>query len=141
MRSDFTVASAEEMVELGKQLGKTLPQGQIIALFGDLGAGKTTLIKGLAEAIAGVSSREVCSPTFIYLNIYSGTRQLYHFDLYRLRGEDDFRAMGFEEYLNTNEICCIEWPERIESLLPSGTLVIDISYTGETSRNISMRQL
>ncbi len=137
--SSFYLNSAEETTALGVKLGSTLPQGTIIALFGDLGAGKTTLIKGLAAAAAGIDPRAVCSPTFTYLNIYSGTTPFYHFDLYRLRNEDDFLSLGFDEYFTTEGICCIEWPERILSLLPERTLLIEIAYSLESSRTITLK--
>lgn len=132
----FHLASTEETIALGIHLGKQLPKGSVVAFFGDLGAGKTTMIKGIAESAAHIDPRNVCSPTFTYLNIYSGDQEIYHFDLYRLKTEEDFLAMGFEEYFNNDGICCIEWPERIPSLLPQHAFRIEILYSGENTRKV-----
>jgi tRNA threonylcarbamoyladenosine biosynthesis protein TsaE len=137
--STVTINSAEETTIFGAELGNALERGTVVALFGDLGAGKTTLIKGLAAAAAGIDPRSICSPTFTYLNIYSGNIEIYHFDLYRLRNEEDFLSLGFDEYLKTDGICCIEWPEKIPTLLPENTLLIEIAYSGENKRIITLK--
>ena len=84
-----------ETLQCGYELGKLLEPNSILCFFGDLGAGKTTFIKGLASAIAGCSLEEVNSPTYVYLNIYEGQKTVYHFDLYRLRDVDEFLGMDF----------------------------------------------
>ncbi len=128
--------SAEETIKYGVQIGKDLLPGSILCLMGDLGAGKTTFIKGLAQGAGQIVEREVSSPTFSYLHIYSGTLPIYHFDLYRLRGHEEFRALGFDEYLNGNGISCIEWAERIEAILPSNALLLQFAHEGEDRRKI-----
>lgn len=131
--------SQEETFKIGSQLGeKFFSCNNIIAIRGELGAGKTTLIKGLVSSFIENSSEFVNSPTFTYLNTYKGTRTIHHFDLYRLQNEKDFIALGFLDYLDGKEICCIEWPERIFSLLPDHTIMIDIQYLDETKRRISL---
>jgi len=117
------------MLELGKVLGASLPPNSILALSGNLGAGKTTFVQGLALGLQ--ISDPVSSPTFVYLNTYSGSRLLFHFDLYRLRGAEDFLGLGFEEYFEKGGICAIEWPERIVNLLPPDTFHISFSYTSQ----------
>src|SRR5260221_14554725 len=107
---------AEETFQIGSQLGKQLITPCIITFYGDLGAGKTTFIRGIASSV-GIDEREVCSPTFNYLNIYQGHLKMYHFDLYRIPTEQEFIAAGFDEFLNSDAICCIEWSEKISSLL------------------------
>lgn len=128
--------SAESTLSYGHLLGKELKAGSILAFYGDLGAGKTTLIKGIAESAAGLNPEVVNSPTFNYLNIYTGAIAIYHFDLYRLRRLEEFMTLGFEEYFEAGGICCIEWAERIEPLLPQNTLYIEIEYDQENSRRI-----
>ncbi len=128
--------SAEETIAWGKELAKELRPGAVVCLFGDLGAGKTTLIKGIVEAVTGNNADSVCSPTFSYLNIYPGPCPVYHFDLYRLQDAEDFISMGFEEYLLGEGICCVEWSERIETILPSHCLKISLEYGGEEERKI-----
>jgi tRNA threonylcarbamoyladenosine biosynthesis protein TsaE len=132
----FYSSSPEETIEYGIQIAKLLKQGSVLCLNGDLGAGKTTLIKGIAQGICQIPKREVSSPTFSYLHIYQGPIPLYHFDLYRLRDEKDFQSLGFEEYLYNEGICCFEWAEKIPSLIPKDAHVISIEHIGEEKRKI-----
>src|SRR5262245_49283906 len=90
--------SAEETFSFGYALGQTLPSHSVICLYGELAAGKTTLIKGIAAGAAGIDPAHVQSPTFTYLNIYEGRQKIYHFDLYRLKDVDEFLSMGFVEF-------------------------------------------
>ncbi len=109
--------------------------GKVFAFYGDLGAGKTTFIKAMAQQL-GIVPHSVTSPTFQYVSLYQGRLPLYHFDLYRLRGADDFLHLGFDELLQQNSICCIEWAERIPQLLPKETVHICITHLGGSSRGI-----
>lgn len=118
--------------------GRQLKKNSIVCFFGDLGAGKTTFIKGLVEGAAEISSDQVNSPTFVYLNIYQGKTTIYHFDLYRLRDVDEFLSMGFEEYFFAGGLCCIEWSEKIEPLLPPQTIRVAIDHQGESKRCITI---
>ena len=120
------LSSPEEMIAYGKQLAATLPPGSILALSGDLGAGKTTFVQGLALGLQ--IDQPVQSPTFIYFNQYEGEKPLFHFDLYRMKGPQDFLGMGFDEYFEAEGICAIEWPERIASLLPKRAMRISFSH-------------
>lgn len=128
--------SLHDTIAFGRQLGRQLPENSVVCLQGDLGAGKTQLVKGIVEGATGVSAEDVGSPTFVYLNIYQGPRTVYHFDLYRLHDSDEFLGMGFEEYLSAGGICCIEWPERIQALLPAGAMRIQMQASGENVRVI-----
>jgi len=134
----FVASSAEETHALGKTFVQSLPSGSVIAFFGDLGAGKTTFIRGLAEGIGAINLRTVCSPTFTFLNIYEGNQTVYHFDLYRLPREEEFFAAGFDAYLQAGGICCIEWAEKIPNALPKHTIKVIFSYLGEESRQIQI---
>ncbi len=118
------------MVAYGKKLGSQMTPGTILALSGDLGAGKTTFVQGLAQGL-GIFD-PIQSPTFVYMNAYIGKFPLFHFDLYRLKGKDDFIGLGFDEYFMPTNICVIEWPERIDSLLPEHTQYITFSYLGKS---------
>lgn len=131
--------SASDTKAIGKSLGAYLTGGNVVCFFGDLGAGKTTFIKGLAASIAKVPEDEVHSPTYTYLNIYSGPTPVYHFDLYRLKSADDFMQMGFDEYFSTDEgICCVEWSERIEELLPDDVICVTIKNVSLEEREIEV---
>lgn len=113
-----------------------LPPDALICLFGDLGAGKTTFVKGIAEGL-GLGSFQVSSPTFVYMNIYQGKTTLIHFDLYRLKDTDQFLSMGFDEYLEGPGIKCIEWSEKIESIIPKESYSVRIMHL-ENGREIEV---
>jgi tRNA threonylcarbamoyladenosine biosynthesis protein TsaE len=130
--------SAEETERLGKAIGETVTKNAILALYGDLGSGKTTLIRGLAQAVKCVDPRCVSSPTFNFLHIYEGSTTIYHFDLYRLPNKQEFFAAGFDEYLQAGGICCIEWAEKLDSKLLTDVIVLRFSYEGPQSRRIEI---
>lgn len=130
----FRANSAEETVALGERLGAFLRPGDIIALEGNLAAGKTTITKGIARAL-GVNDT-ITSPTFCLVSEYAGKMPLYHFDVYRLQGADDFANLGADEMLYGNGVCVIEWSEKIIEELPSRTIKIKIeNETREGSDN------
>lgn len=118
--------TSEKTIAFGRHCAALLPPNSILTLFGELGAGKTTFVQGLA---LGLEIHDpVQSPTFNYLNLYEGKRALYHFDLYRLKNPSDFLALGFEEYFEKGGITAIEWSERIIPLLPPHAISITFSY-------------
>jgi tRNA threonylcarbamoyladenosine biosynthesis protein TsaE len=130
--------SPEETLALGKEIGQQLKPGDLICLFGELGAGKTTLIKGIVSEASGVSPDEVSSPTFVYHHIYDGARTVHHFDLYRLADADAFLELGFDEFFHTEGICCIEWAEKIETILPDSAIRVVASHTREGKREFAI---
>ena len=130
--------SPEETFAIGQQLGQSLPPATVVCFFGDLAAGKTTLIKGLVAQAANIPPEQVSSPTFVILNIYEGPKPVYHFDLYRLHSAEEFLGLGFEEYWHLPGICCIEWAERIETILPENCVRIKMYATGELTRKIEV---
>lgn len=136
--NEFITSSPEETTALGVRIGSLLPKGSVVALHGDLAAGKTTLIKGLLRGIDPSSKQNVTSPTFVYLNIYDGPIPVHHFDLYRLTAAEQFLSMGFEEYLSRDAITCIEWAEKIEELLPQGTLTLTLEHCSRDFRKITL---
>lgn len=130
--------SASETQALAAKFGRTLKPNSIVCFFGDLGSGKTTFIKGLVAGISQGLEIPVSSPTFTYLNIYRAASTLYHFDLYRLRDADEFLGMGFDEMFYADGICCIEWSEKIASLLPQDTIYIRMAHLDEGRRQIDI---
>lgn len=118
------INSIKEMRKFGNTIGKALKGGEIICLRGDLGAGKTHLTQFIGEGM-GIDDY-ITSPSFALLNIYDGEINLNHFDAYRLEGEEDFYDLGFEEYLFSNDVNIIEWPDVIYELLPENPLNIYI---------------
>ena len=135
-RISFDIFSCEQMNEFGLKIANALPNGTVIALVGDLGAGKTTLVRGVAR---GLNINEVVqSPTFNIMKLYlKGSRPLIHIDAYRLA--DINTDIGLDEYIGYETgLTMIEWPHFIENLLPEDTLWIDIKSTGENSRHIEV---
>ena len=144
MERDFAIITKNETetINLGVEIASSLKCGDVIALYGDLGSGKTRLVKGICMGLD--VKQMVNSPTFIIVNEYSSQKfhNIYHFDLYRMKTEDEVLAMGFEDYLNHESIVLIEWPEHIERLLPPETIKIHISHTvvDETHRWIKLER-
>lgn len=122
----IVLSTPDDTMDLGRQFASKLKQNQVLALRGDLGAGKTTFVQGLLKGLN--ISDEAQSPTFTYLQIYQGPTTVYHFDLYRLKNERDFVLLGFEEFLTAGGIVVIEWPERIESILPKEAVQITLLH-------------
>ncbi len=133
----FTVAttSAEETTALGERLGKMLSPGDVLALFGDLGAGKTTLTRGIALGL-GLAA-DIHSPTFTLIHEHPGAVPLYHVDLYRLSSEEEIETLGLDEYIYSDGVTIIEWADRMESLLPNDRLDITLRMVGDTERELT----
>ncbi len=129
--------SAAQTVSLGERLGALLGEGDFIALTGELGSGKTQFARGVAAGIGVDPAVPVTSPTYTLMNLYHGRLPLYHFDLYRLAGDQDVADLGFEEYFYGTGVCLVEWPERLGCLLPEERLTVLFSYLDDNSRNIS----
>ena len=131
----FITENNNETIELGRRIGSLLNNGDVVLLVGDLSGGKTTLTKGIGEAL-GVT-KIINSPTFTIVKTYKGTKaNLYHLDLYRLDGiNQDF---DLEDYIESDAVCVIEWPHQVEELLPSQYLNINLSILGENKRKIDV---
>ena len=110
---NYKSESPEETQALGEKLGKTLTQGDVIALIGDLGTGKTCLTQGIARGIGTASDEVVSSPSYILINEYNGKVPIYHIDLYRLENSEEIAELGLSEYMEGDGICIIEWAERM----------------------------
>ena len=130
---NFKTESPEETQALGEKLGKTLKQGDVIALIGDLGTGKTCLTQGIARGVGIASDEVVNSPSYILINEYNGTVPIYHIDLYRLENSEEIAELGLSEYVEGDGICIIEWAERMAAALPDTCIKVHITLTGENT--------
>jgi len=116
----------EKTKEIGYKLGKLLDEKSVVCLIGDLGAGKTTLTQSIARGLE--IDDYITSPTFTIVNEYEGRIPLYHFDVYRIGSSDEMYDIGFDEYINSDGVCIIEWANIIEDILPDEYLYIDLKY-------------
>lgn len=132
----FTTKTPEETIELGKKIGRLLKKGDIIAMQGTLAAGKTTITKGIAESLEIKDT--ITSPTFCLISEYEGKMPLYHMDVYRLDGAEDFAGLGTEDMLYGEGVSIIEWSEKIMSELPKKTILLKIEPKEDGSREISL---
>ena len=133
---EFLTNSPAETEAVGAALGKILKPGTVIAYRGDLGAGKTAFTRGLARGLG--SNEMVTSPTYTIVNEYLGGRMpLFHFDMYRLASSDDLWDIGWEDYLDRNGVCAVEWSENVEDAMED-PIVITIEKLGEDSRRITI---
>ncbi len=136
----LTVECADEQAthRLGVLLGQSISSGLVVALSGNLGAGKTRFVRAAAEGL-GVVNVTVNSPTFVLIHEYEGRLPVYHFDTYRLKDIDEFLELGADEYLHSSGVCFIEWAERVLEALPRDRLDIRIESRGETSRSFELQ--
>ena len=128
--------SSDQTFDAGKALAAKLSPGDVLAFHGDLGAGKTVFVRGLAEGL-GLDAR-VTSPTFTIVNEYDGKIPLFHFDMYRLSGSDELFEIGWEDYLTRGGICAVEWSEITEDAFPDNTINIYIKKIDDNSREITI---
>jgi tRNA threonylcarbamoyladenosine biosynthesis protein TsaE len=122
----------------GRFLARHLRPGTVIALIGQLGAGKTHLVRAIAEGLGIPDGRAVCSPTFVLIQEYNARLPIYHFDVYRLRNPEEFFDLGVHEYFEGNGVCLVEWGDRVEHFLPRDHLRLAITVTGEHSRRFTL---
>jgi tRNA threonylcarbamoyladenosine biosynthesis protein TsaE len=134
----FVAGSVAETIALGERLGTELAPGDFIALTGELGSGKTHFARGVAVGLGVDPAIPVTSPTYTLVNHYCGRFELYHFDLYRLAGDQDVADLGFEEYFYGAGVSIVEWAERLRDLLPEDRLTISFRYLDDDSRSISL---
>lgn len=131
---EITTNSTEETVALGKRLGGLLGAGDVVALSGPLGSGKTYLTKGIALGLGVGDSRAVRSPTFILVGEYEGRLRLYHVDAYRLEGPADLQSLGSDDFLFSGGVTVVEWAERVRDALPAEHLWVECRHAGESRR-------
>ena len=129
-----------ETQTIGEEIGKQLRQGDLVALIGDLGTGKTCLTQGIARGVGVYPNQIVNSPSYTLINEYAGKIPIYHVDLYRLQNHDELLDLGLDEYMEGNGICIIEWAEKLGSLKISHTK-IQITWLSEMTREIEIQIL
>ena len=132
-------SSPEETRAFAKTFAKTLPPGTVLCLQGQLGSGKTTFVKGLAEGLGFKHPEQVKSPTFVLMHIYKAKTPLYHFDCYRLDSLEELENIGFVDFINDPKaISCVEWSEKAGDLIPEEASHIHFDILGETERSINI---
>ena len=132
--------SIEETIEVGAVLGRALRKGDVVALVGTLGSGKTILTKGIAKGLGLKDVRYVNSPSFVIIKEYKGKISLYHLDLYRLDKSTLLDTESYEEYLYGNGVTVIEWADKIRRLLPRKYIEVKLSVIGESRRRIEIKK-
>jgi len=133
--------SIKETIEIGSKLAKKLKKGDIVALIGQLGSGKTVLTKGIAKGLGLKDVRYVNSPSFVIIKEYKGRLPLYHFDLYRLDKSYSLDSLSYDEYFYGDGVTVIEWADKIRKLLPSKYLEVKLSVIGENKRKIEIKRV
>ena len=131
--------SEAETHYLGSVLGSLLEAGQVIALIGDLGTGKTRWAQGIGQGLKVPADETINSPTFTFINHYSGRLPFYHVDVYRLTNVEEAETLGLEDYFSSDGVCLIEWANQIQAILPSERLEISLTYLDETQRNVTIK--
>jgi tRNA threonylcarbamoyladenosine biosynthesis protein TsaE len=139
----FTTHSGADTIEVGRKLARLLVPPQLLILRGDLGTGKTTLVKGIAEALDAAEADEVTSPTFTLIHEYDGAQngkpvKLFHLDVYRLEGERQLETLGLDELLTQDALVLIEWGEKFKSIRKKSTGEIAITSAGGDARQITV---
>ncbi len=128
--------SDRETEAVGEEFGRRIADGTVVAMYGDLGAGKTAFVRGMARGM-GITER-VSSPTFTIVNEYLGDRTLIHFDMYRLGSSDELFDIGWEDYLARGAVCAVEWSENVEDAFYGDEIRLTIEKTGDSSRKITI---
>ena len=137
MEKIIEIDSLDELNKVAEAVIESLNGRTVVALDAPMGAGKTTLVSRIAEYLG--SEDDVTSPTFAIVNQYEGKRTIYHFDMYRIDKIEEALDFGSEEYLSSGELCLVEWPEKIEALLPDDTMVVKIEILSESARRFIIR--
>ncbi len=137
IRTFLISSSSLETVSFGKRFGKKLRPGDVIALVGPLGSGKTTFAKGVALGLGVKDEDEVKSPTYVLVHQYQGKYLIYHLDLFRLGKIDEIEGIGWDDLLSNGAVILVEWADQVEGYLPKNYLQIEFKISGETKREIS----
>ena len=135
----ITTTSAEDTIKLGEKIAKRLKSGDIVALSGELGAGKTTLVKGIAKGLGVKNYRYVNSPSFVLVKEYRGKIPLFHFDIYRLNNLKEIEDIGYEDYLARRGVVVIEWSSKMTRILPKRHFDIALKIKNSNERIISVK--
>ena len=134
----FRTASEEETIALGERLSRTLPRGATVLLIGNLGAGKTTLAKGIVQGLGAAPADEVSSPTFTLIHEYGSPPAVYHVDLYRLDSARDAATLGLDELFDSPALVIVEWGERFPELMPPDSVEIRLRSLADDEREIEL---
>lgn len=132
----FRTSSEEDTIALGETLARRLPSRATVLLVGDLGAGKTTLAKGIVKGLGAANPEDVSSPSFTLIHEYGEDRKVYHVDLYRLEHPREAASLGLEELFDRDAVILVEWGERFPELWPADHLEIQLKWLDEDSREI-----
>jgi len=132
--------SEEETIALGEEIARTLPRPAVVLLIGDLGAGKTTLAKGIVKGLGAAAPEDVSSPTYTLIHEFGEKDKVYHIDLYRLERESEVRALGLDDLLDGNSILLVEWGERFPALWPADRIEIRLVMIDEDVREITVTE-
>ncbi|MBI5762364.1 MAG: tRNA (adenosine(37)-N6)-threonylcarbamoyltransferase complex ATPase subunit type 1 TsaE [Planctomycetes bacterium] len=130
--------SVEDTLRIGRAIGNALVGGEVIGLMGELGAGKTHLVKGIASGLGVNDDRIVNSPTFVLVNEYAGRVPVYHLDAYRLSDAGQLAALGFDEMCDAGGVVIVEWADRVKEAMPESTQWITLVSCGESDRRITI---
>ncbi len=141
MDTTITTRSPEETIKFAEKIAHDIKEGGLVALLGDLGAGKTIFVKGLAKGLGVPDYIYVNSPSFVILKEYKGKKDLYHFDVYRLEGKSFEETLDYEKYFYGKGITVVEWADKITDLLPEEYLEVCIEHRGVLEREISVRNI
>jgi tRNA threonylcarbamoyladenosine biosynthesis protein TsaE len=133
---EWTTHSSDETIQLGREIGRKLIPPTLILLSGDLGAGKTTLTKGIASGMGAAEEDEVTSPTFTLVHKYDGTSRVYHVDLYRIADAHDLETLGLEDIFNESAVVIVEWPEKLSIQTGWPVLRVQLDHVSEDTRHI-----
>jgi tRNA threonylcarbamoyladenosine biosynthesis protein TsaE len=134
MNFEIISNSRSETISIGKKLGAFMSGGDVLALVGELGCGKTTFTKGIAVALGAKSEREINSPSFVLIKEHEFKIPLYHMDVYRIKNPIEIELIGFDEYLSNKGVLAIEWADRIEKILPESYLKIEFTHLKRNGR-------
>ncbi len=141
MSSDrFETASEEETLALGRHLATILPRSAVVSLIGNLGAGKTTLTKGIVAGLGAAAPEDVSSPTYTLIHEYGSPVRVYHVDLYRLETLGEVGGLGLEELYEKPALILIEWADRFRQILPSDHIQVRLTYEGENRRVVELQR-
>ena len=135
---EYLTHSEAETEQAGADFARTLPDGKVVAMYGELGSGKTAFVRGMARGLK--SPNRVTSPTFTIVNEYEGEIPLFHFDMYRLGGADELFGIGWDDYLARGGICVVEWSENVETAFDGSEYTVNIEKCSEDERRITVTE-
>ena len=139
VKAEIISASVQQTWDIARSIGEKLKKGDVLALSGELGSGKTCFTGGLARGLGVDEKYPITSPTFTLINEYPARYRLYHFDVYRIKNYEEFENLGYEEYIGSEGVVVIEWAEKIAERLPVHAVLIQFEYVDENKRKIIIK--